>query len=102
VASPYQEEVRDDRRTNERGAGYGYGAPDRAHSALGMEDLDLLKQTVLFTGEDERYLRMAGDVLEDQIEDVLVVWVSRKTRACARSLYKKRKMVSVNGDIGAR
>jgi hypothetical protein len=51
--------------------GYGYGAPDTAHSPLGMEDLDLLKQTVLFTGEDERYLRMAGDVLEDQIEDVL-------------------------------
>jgi hypothetical protein len=26
------------------------------------------------TGEDERYLRAAGDVLEDQIEDVLDVW----------------------------
>lgn len=60
-------------RTNEV-PGYGYGAPDTAHSPLGMEDLDLLKQTVLFTGEDERYLRMAGDVLEDQIEDVLDVW----------------------------
>ena len=46
----------------------------RPHSPLGMEDLDLLKQTVLFTGEGERYLRMAGDVLEDQIEDVLDVW----------------------------
>jgi hypothetical protein len=54
--------------------GYGYGAPDTAHSPLDMEDLDLLKQTVLFTGEDERYLGMAGDVLEDQIEDVLDVW----------------------------
>jgi hypothetical protein len=54
--------------------GYGYGAPDTAHSPLGMGNLDLLKQTVLFTGEDERYLRMAGDVLEDQLEDVLDVW----------------------------
>jgi hypothetical protein len=36
--------------------------------------LDLLKQTVLFGEEDERYLRMAGDVLEDQVEDVLDVW----------------------------
>ena len=54
--------------------GYGYGAPDTAQSPLGMDDLDLLKQTVLFTGEDERYLRMAGDVLEDQVEDVLDVW----------------------------
>ena len=54
--------------------GYGYGAPDTAHSPLGMEDLDLLKQTVLFTAEDERYLKMAGKVLEDQTDDVLDVW----------------------------
>ena len=51
-----------------------YGAPDTAHSPLGTEDLDLLKQTVPFSGEDERYLRMAGDMFEDQIEDVLDVW----------------------------
>jgi hypothetical protein len=91
VASPYQEEVRDDRRTNERGAGYGYGAPDRAHSALGMEDLDLLKQTVLFTGEDERYLRMAGDVLEDQIEDVLVVWCIQEDQSLRSQPIQKTK-----------
>lgn len=36
--------------------------------------MDLLKQTVLFTGEDERYLRMAGDVLEGQEEGILDVW----------------------------
>jgi NAD(P)-dependent dehydrogenase (short-subunit alcohol dehydrogenase family) len=53
-------------RTNEV-PGYGYGASDTARSPLGMEDLDLLKQTVLFTGEDERYLRMAGGVLEDVV-----------------------------------
>ena len=33
-----------------------------------------MKQTVLFGEEDEEYLRMAGDVLEDQVEDVLDVW----------------------------
>src|SRR4028118_1021901 len=54
--------------------GYGYGPADTAHSPLGLEDLDLLKQTVLFTGEDERYLRMAGDVLEGQAEDILDLW----------------------------
>jgi hypothetical protein len=53
--------------------GYGYGAPNSARSPLGIEDLALLKQTDFFTGEDERYLKMAGDVLEDQIEDVLDV-----------------------------
>lgn len=36
--------------------------------------MDLLERTVLFGEEDERYLRMAGDVLEDQVEDVLDVW----------------------------
>lgn len=52
--------------------GYTYGKAPR--SPLTVKDLDLLKQAVLFTGEDERYLRMAGDVLEDQIEDVLDLW----------------------------
>lgn len=54
--------------------GYGYGASATARSPLGVGDLDLLKRTVLFTEEDERYLRMAGDVLEGQTEDVLDVW----------------------------
>ncbi len=52
--------------------GYDYG--NVSASPLGLQDLDLLKQAVLFTEEDERYLRLAGDVLEDQIEDVLDLW----------------------------
>ena len=39
--------------------GYGYGVPDTARSPLSVGDLDLLKETVLFTEEDEHYLRMA-------------------------------------------
>ena len=54
--------------------GYSYGAPDTARSPLGVGELDLLKETVLFTEEDERYLRMAGEVLRGQTEDVLDVW----------------------------
>lgn len=54
--------------------GYDYGAQTVTRSPLNVEDLDLLKQTVLFTEEDEQYLRLAGDVLEDQVEDVLDVW----------------------------
>jgi hypothetical protein len=53
----------------ERGAdeipGYSYGAPDTARSPLGVGELDLLKETVLFTEEDERYLRLAGEVLRE-------------------------------------
>jgi len=39
-----------------------------------MADLELLKQSVLFGEEDERYLRLAGEILSDQIEEVLDLW----------------------------
>jgi Protoglobin len=54
--------------------GYDFGARSVARSPLGVEELDLLKQTVLFTEEDEEYLRLAGDVLEDQADEVLDLW----------------------------
>ena len=54
--------------------GYGYGAQEMARSPLDLEDLDLLKQTVLFTEEDEESLRLAGDVLVDQVDEVLDLW----------------------------
>ena len=34
-------------------AGYGYGRREIARSPLTLEDLDLLKRTVMFTEEDE-------------------------------------------------
>jgi hypothetical protein len=55
-------------------AGYGYGTREMARSPLTLEDLDLLKRTVMFTEEDEGYLRMAGDVLEGQADDILDLW----------------------------
>ncbi|WP_322512354.1 protoglobin domain-containing protein [Chloroflexus sp.] len=54
--------------------GYDYGTEQVARSPLSMADFELLKQAVLFGPDDERYLRMAGDVLADQIEDVLDLW----------------------------
>jgi len=39
-----------------------------------MEDLELLKKTLLWTEEDDRYLAMAGEVLKDQVEKVLDLW----------------------------
>jgi len=39
-----------------------------------LPDLENLKKAVLFDADDEKYLRMAGQVLADQIEDVLDVW----------------------------
>ena len=40
------------------------------------EEFDQLKKTVLLSEEDFRYLRLAGEVLRDQIDDVLDLWYS--------------------------
>lgn len=52
--------------------GYDYG--NVPASPLSLQDLDLLKQSVLFSDDDESYLRLAGEVLEDQIDDILDLW----------------------------
>lgn len=53
--------------------GYDYGKT-ASHSPINLEEFENLKKAVLFTEEDEKYLRMAGEVLADQIEDVLDLW----------------------------
>ena len=53
-------------------AGYDYGAVPA--SPVSMAQLEALKVTVDFTGEDEHYLRMAGEVLADQVEAVVKHW----------------------------
>ncbi len=52
--------------------GYTYGQVST--SPIGLADLDLLKKTVLFTDEDEKYLQLAGTVLQDQTNDILDLW----------------------------
>ncbi len=54
--------------------GYDYGSPALQKSPVSLEDLALLKKTLLWSEEDDRYLRMAGEVLSDQIDDVLDLW----------------------------
>jgi hypothetical protein len=56
---------------NRSNAAYGKAV---SPSPISIEDFDLLKQTVLFVDEDVKYLRLAGEVLDDQIEAVLDVW----------------------------
>lgn len=43
-------------------------------SPVGMQELDELKAALLFGPTDEAALRQAGEVLEDQVEQVLDVW----------------------------
>jgi hypothetical protein len=54
--------------------GYTLGTAQVARSPLSDADFDVLKQTVLLGEDDLRHLRLAGDVLADQIEAVLDVW----------------------------
>ncbi|MER3456781.1 MAG: protogloblin ApPgb [candidate division GAL15 bacterium] len=54
--------------------GYTYGTAQVSTSPVSLQDLRKLKQAVAFTEEDVRYLQMAGDVLEDQVAQVLDVW----------------------------
>lgn len=54
--------------------GYTYGATEVAQSPLTLQDLDLLKQTVLFSEADIAALHLASEVLADQLEDVLDLW----------------------------
>jgi hypothetical protein len=45
--------------------GYTYGTREVPPSPVSMEELELLKRTVMLGEEDVRYLRMARGVLED-------------------------------------
>jgi hypothetical protein len=52
--------------------GYTYGHVGQ--SPVSIAELELLKKTVLFTVEDEKHLRLAGEVLKDQTNEVLDLW----------------------------
>lgn len=54
--------------------GYDYGKAGLEHSPVTAEDLRLLKKTLLWTDEDTRLLAQAGEVLKDQVNDVLDLW----------------------------
>ncbi|HZP32363.1 MAG TPA: protoglobin domain-containing protein [Candidatus Acidoferrales bacterium] len=54
--------------------GYTYGTGGAARSPVSPADLELLKKTVDFTPDDEKYLRLAGEVLADQTENVVKAW----------------------------
>ncbi len=47
------------------------GAPT---APISLDELELLKKTVLFTDDDVKFLRVSREVLQDQVEQVLDVW----------------------------
>lgn len=52
--------------------GYDYGKVGT--SPITLQDLELLKATVLFTQADEENLRKAGEVLTDQTDAIIDIW----------------------------
>jgi hypothetical protein len=56
--------------------GYGYGSVEIAPSPISMEALRDLKISVGLTEEDERYLKIAGEVLEGQTKEIVEHWRS--------------------------
>ena len=65
------------RATPEHISGYLYGSPEVPISAISALDLANLKISAGFTEEDQRYLRLAGEVLADQAMRVVEHWRSR-------------------------
>ena len=56
--------------------GYTYGTEEIAASPVSLKKLEELKTSVGWTAEDEHYLRLAGEVLADQTEQVVLHWRS--------------------------
>ena len=54
--------------------GYLYGDPVIAASPVSLRELEDLKRSVGFTPDDERYLRLAGEVLADQTSRLVHHW----------------------------
>jgi hypothetical protein len=54
--------------------GYTFGTSEVPRSPVSGDDVELLRATLLWSEEDDRYLRMAAEVLADQVDDVLDLW----------------------------
>lgn len=54
--------------------GYDLGTDKVAKSPISIEEWEELKKSALFSEEDILYLRLSGEILEDQVQDLLQVW----------------------------
>jgi hypothetical protein len=60
--------------TQEKIAGYDYGASGLETSPVTLHELNLLKKTLLWSEDDEHFLRMAGNVLRNETHEILDLW----------------------------
>jgi hypothetical protein len=54
--------------------GYTYGTDAVPHSPVGLQELELLKATLLLGEDDLAALRRSGDLLAGRVEEILDVW----------------------------
>lgn len=54
--------------------GYTYGTPAVPKAPISLEEVELIKKSLLFTDEDVQALRLSYEVLQDQVEEILDVW----------------------------
>ena len=55
--------------------GYDFGDESVPEAPISMAEFERLKDTVMWSDEDDEYLRMAGETLEPQVEDMLDRWL---------------------------
>ncbi len=65
-----------DRNSGKTIHGYTYGASEVARSPVSLREFEDLKRTVGFTADDEQLLKLAGEVLADQTEQIVTRWRS--------------------------
>ena len=53
---------------------YTPGEPQLSPSPVTLEELELLKRSLMFGEDDQQYLRLSLEVLRPQVEDILDVW----------------------------
>ena len=70
--------------------GYTYGKPGVAKSPITSKELELLKQSVGFTEEDARSLRVAGEILAEQTEQLVERWRAVISAQPHLAQYSKR------------
>lgn len=54
--------------------GYTYGSMELEKSPVSMDELALLKATLLWSAEDDEHLRKAGEILKPQTDQILDLW----------------------------
>jgi hypothetical protein len=62
------------KRVAEQITGYTYGTAEVETSPVSMKELENLKISVGWTAEDDRYRRLAGEVLADQTSQIVHHW----------------------------